>query len=212
MRIVATSDTHGILPRNVPPCDIFIHAGDFTPVHDHSRAFQKDWLNEWANWLDKVPSQMAVWICGNHDFIGQTDPDLLGFARTYLNNTSCEYDGIKIWGSPYSGTFGNWAFMREEDELKKIWDTIPDDTNIIVVHGPPYGYGDRVLYPNERDPHVGSPSLTQRISELSDLDLVVCGHIHEAAGVFENPYCQVANVSYVDLSYRPRGHFYTFEI
>jgi Icc-related predicted phosphoesterase len=220
MKIVATSDTHGNLPE-IPECDVFIHAGDWTPTIDHSRSFQKDWFaHEFLGWTNQWVSRsaQAFYVAGNHDFVARTDPKIMdtpsAFA-VYLENSSVEFEGVKFWGSPYSIEFGNWAFMKGESELRKIWDTIPDDTNVVIVHGPPYGYGDKCMYYDGRDPHQGSKSLTTRLAELVNLKLVICGHIHEDSGVFTSgvkPSYQIANVSYVDLNYRPRGYFYEFEI
>jgi len=215
MKIAAISDTHGHLPR-VPECDVFIHAGDWTPVHNHSRGFQKDWvknvLSQWSMEVD--PETYILAIAGNHDFVARSDDDFVrkNVYWDYLNNESREINGVKFWGSPYSLTFGNWAFMRDEEGLSEIWQTIPDDVNVLIVHGPPYGYGDKCMYYEGSDPHQGSRTLIQRISELSELELVLFGHIHESAGVYENPYCKMANLSYVDLSYIPRNNIMEFEI
>lgn len=215
MKIVCTSDTHGHLPLDIPECDLFIHAGDFTPVVDHSRQRQKNWFREdfywWTHDIRKV-AKNGIFIAGNHDFVARTDEKMMHQSKfTYLNNNYTEIGNQKIWGSPYSTPFGDWAFMRDEEGLYKIWQTIPDDTTIVIVHGPPYGYGDRCRH-YEGDPHQGSKTLWHRLTELPELQLVVCGHIHEDSGVFTTPYCPVANVSYVDLSYKPRGYFYNFDL
>ena len=52
-------------------------------------------------------------------------------------------DGCRFWGSPWSVPFFKWAFMRPEKELAETWAQIPDDTDVVIVHGPPKGYGDR---------------------------------------------------------------------
>lgn len=45
-------------------------------------------------------------------------------------------DGLKIWGSPIQHEFFNWAFNRKRGkEIKKHWDLIPSDTNILITHG-----------------------------------------------------------------------------
>ena len=36
--------------------------------------------------------------------------------------------------------FGNWGFNIERgDPIQKKWDMIPDDTDILITHGPPIG-------------------------------------------------------------------------
>ena len=50
-----------------------------------------------------------------------------------------------IYGSVYFRTpaFHNWAYNAERGvDCLKIWDLIPDDTDIVVTHGPPLGKAD----------------------------------------------------------------------
>jgi Icc-related predicted phosphoesterase len=211
MKIAAISDTHGYLPEP-PECDVLIHAGDWTPAINHSRSFQKEWmLGPFKEWLHNT-----IFIAGNHDFVARSDEDLLISAldhgdNWYLKNEAITLNGVKFWGSPYSCKFGDWAFMRDEEGLDQIWQTIPDDTNVIIVHGPPYGYGDKCMY-YDSDPHQGSKTLTARMEELTELKLVITGHIHEAAGVYDFNGIPVANCSYVDLTYKPRHGYLEFDL
>ena len=100
----------------------------------------------------------------------------------YLHDTETTLEGIKFYGSPRSNEFYNWAFMGSEMELSKAWAKIPEDTNVLITHGPAYGYHDLVSRPGDRDPHVGSESLTRRKEILPELKLHISGHIHEAYG------------------------------
>ena len=55
-----------------------------------------------------------------------------------------EIDGIKIWGSPITPYFYGWAYNRNRgEEIKKHWDLIPDDIDILVTHGPAFGIMDK---------------------------------------------------------------------
>ena len=76
---------------------------------------------------------------------------------------------------------------------------IPEDTDILVLHGPPYGYGD---YSSYGDEHTGSPSLLERIKEVKP-KLVVFGHIHEGRGQWEYEDIKLANVTLVNSKYHP---------
>jgi Icc-related predicted phosphoesterase len=210
MKLALLSDTHGYLPE-IPECDIAIHAGDICP--DMGKGNQVSWLrDEFYDWQRQQPAKDFVWIGGNHDFAlaGATGQGLRSHLfGTYLNNESAEVQGVKIWGSPYSNIFGNWAFMDTDFELQKIWATIPDDTEILITHGPAYGIGDkvsRIVYPGE-DHHVGSKSLTDRIAELPNLKLHVFGHIHEGFGSTQRGNVTHANVSYVTLGMEPRPFY-----
>lgn len=65
------------------------------------------------------------------------------FGCTYLEDSGCEVLGYKIWGSPWSPTFFNWAFNLDIGEpLASKWELIPNDTEILITHGPPIGHGD----------------------------------------------------------------------
>jgi Icc-related predicted phosphoesterase len=206
MQITAISDTHNkhryIDTRAFDDTDILIHAGDFTGAGTLNQAV--DFL-QWFNDID-VPHK--VLIAGNHDHASTiyTFSDILlkhAPTVTYLCNSSTTINGLNIWGSPYSNEFGTWSWMLPEKELADIWDTIPQNTNIVVTHGPSYGYNDKVnnnFY--ERDPHVGSPSLTKELASLPKLKAHICGHIHEGFGTTIGEYVSV-NASILDESYVP---------
>ena len=120
----------------------------------------------------------------------------------YLYNSSVTINGIKIWGSPFSNIFGQWAFMKYDEDLTKIWKSIQADTDILITHGPAYGNGDRVENAYGRDPNVGSVSLYNKLAKLRKLKLHVTGHIHEAAGLYIGKWTTI-NASICDLSYVP---------
>jgi Icc-related predicted phosphoesterase len=217
MRIVAIADLHGTLPR-IPECDLLLIGGDVTPVWNHSRQYQARWLRgEFSTWLVQQPAKQIVGIGGNHDFVLQ-ESETLGreLPWIYLDNSEFEVDGLKIWGSPLSPTFGNWAFMRDDRGLGEVWETIPNDVDILMVHGPMFGYQDGVKFPVGH--HAGSVSLTNRLmyEEYPNLKLFVCGHIHEAYGQIpvemgENLFV-VANASLVDFNYQPVNPHMEFEL
>ena len=98
----------------------------------------------------------------------------------YLENSFVEIDQIKIWGSPYSATFGyGWAFNVDRGhDSAQIWNGIPTDTDIVITHGPIYGYGDRTANTYE---NVGCSDLFHRLNELKT-PLHFAGHIHEGYG------------------------------
>ena len=188
MRVTCLSDTHFkhryIDTRAFTNTDILIHAGDFT---GNGNATQTLSFLQWFSDLD-VPHKIL--IAGNHDFkaSSQDFPSMLAQFPSiiYLRNSSTEINGLKIWGSPYSNTFGQWAFMKDDLELADIWETIPEDTDIVITHGPAYGIGDLVDndYEPGRDKHVGSQSLRLKLQKLKKLKLHVTGHIHSGYGTY----------------------------
>jgi Icc-related predicted phosphoesterase len=98
---------------------------------------------------------------------------------TYLNDSGCEIDGVKFWGSPITPWFHNWAFNRMRGaEIKEHWNLIPDNTNVLITHGPPYGFGDRPFGKHDR---VGCEDLMSVVNRVKP-KLHVFGHIHGSAG------------------------------
>lgn len=204
MKIIAISDLHGTLP-DVEECDLLLIAGDICPKDNHSIDFQWDWLDRYFRlWLEDTAlvAKKIVGIAGNHDFVFQVAPDKVpALPWTYLQDQAIEFDGLVIWGTPWQPYFFDWAFNLYEADLAKKWSLIPDETDILVLHGPPYGYGD--MAPRADEPgyeHTGSPSLLKRIDEVKPR-LVVFGHIHEGRGEWKHGESQLANVTIVDEKY-----------
>jgi Icc-related predicted phosphoesterase len=197
MKIVASSDLHGYLPA-MPPCDLLLLGGDLCP--DGSPSQQADWLDtKFRFWLKSQPAKHIVAVAGNHDWVFQDRPDLVPrLPWKYLLDVGTTIEGLKIWGSPWQPVFFDWAFNLTEPELAKKWELIPDDTDILLLHGPPYQHGDRT----SRGNHTGSPSLTATIERIQPR-LVVCGHIHEARGEYRIGDSRVVNASQLDLRYEP---------
>jgi Icc-related predicted phosphoesterase len=203
LKIVAVSDLHGNLP-DIPPCDLLLIAGDITPVTNHHLDFQAHWLDtNFRWWLKAVPAQQIVYVAGNHDLIFQEKPHLVpkDLPAVYLQDSRFRWRGLNIWGTPWQPWFFDWAFNLHEPELAAKWKLIPPDTDILVVHGPPYAYGDGVP---ERDGvrHTGSMALLARIREIRP-KLVVFGHIHEGRGEWRVGESVLANVTLVNAGYRP---------
>lgn len=197
---VATSDTHGFLP-DIPPCDLFLHAGDFCPTENHSIKYQYKWLRKhFCPWLNSIPAKHVVFCAGNHDFAFERPharkiiDEYTNENVHYLQDETIKLLGLKIHGSPWTPTFFDWAFMRPDWELMPVWNKIPVDVDILMTHGPAHG----VLDINEGGWHCGSESLAERLKNLSNLKLLVCGHIHAARGVrYSNNYTTTyANVAF----------------
>ena len=160
MRIAATSDLHGHLPQ-IPDCDVLVVAGDIGPpygwYHERSRTAW-EWLEgDFSDWIRSTPARV-VGIAGNHDLPMERNEDRAkDLPWTYLSDSGCEIDGIKFWGSPWTPTFGEWAFMEGDFRLAARWAKIPADTDVLLTHGPPYGFADV----NEFGQGCGSKTLMQ---------------------------------------------------
>lgn len=196
-KICCISDLHGNLPE-IPECDLLLIAGDICPVYDHSKDRQQIWLKTtFTQWANKQPAGKIIGTFGNHDFIAEHDPNIaLSLPGTWLIDEWTEFKGLKIWASPYTPTFYNWAFMEGDDKLAERWAKIPDDVDILMTHGPPLGVGD-LTADGDR---AGSGTLWERVDELAALKFHIFGHIHEAYGQYGY---RSLNVSHVNLLYQP---------
>jgi Icc-related predicted phosphoesterase len=110
----------------------------------------------------------------------------------YLDHDSCTIHGVSFFGSPYTPDFGGWAYMIPDEELKRKWDQIPEETNVLITHGPPFGIGDFSSYKME---NAGCRHLATRVNNLPNLKAHIYGHIHHAYGVTERNKVIYANVS-----------------
>ena len=213
MKIVAIADQHGLLP-SIPACEVLLIAGDICPVTNHGLEFQANWLDtDFRRWLRSLTHvQHIVGIAGNHDFIFERDPDLVprDLPWTYLQDSLAEVEGLRIWGTPWQPWFFDWAFNGRPEELKQKWALMPDALDVIVVHGPPRGYGDAV--PRRGGVELtGCAHLLERIEEIKPR-LVVYGHIHEGRGVYSHGPTTLANVTLVNDGYEPIYQPWTFEL
>lgn len=214
MKITAISDLHGQLPP-IRKTDLLIVAGDVCPVTNHGIHFQAQWLGtEFKRWVEEVPADHVVLVAGNHDFVFERGKELIlpmPNKLTYLEDTGClvadrevsqEPKSLKLYGSPYTSIFFNWAFNLSENELKKKWAVIPDGVDILITHGPPRSFGDKAPRLDDLGyEHVGSPSLLERIKAVSP-KLCVFGHIHAGRGLWQLGKTTLANVSLLNDAYQ----------
>lgn len=206
-RICCISDLHGHLPP-VPDCDLLLLGGDLCRHHDDYPWYAK----KLKPWVDELAERCkVVAVAGNHDFVFERLPEAVPAMNwSYLQDSGVEWNGLKIWGSPWQPRFYDWAFNLDEPELVKKWALIPDDTDILLLHGPPHGYGDKSHYKWKTDDdtawpgyeHTGSPGLTKRILEVKP-KLAVAGHIHRGYGRYEIGSTVFVNASLVNEQYTP---------
>ena len=96
--------------------------------------------------------------------------------------------------------------VNTEEQLAEKWALIPDKTDILVTHVPPYGILDQITHPiSKRIENTGSISLRQKIEYLKP-KLHVFGHIHEESGtmLFKHigPNTICVNASLVNQKYQ----------
>jgi len=209
MNICAVSDLHGHLP-DIPPCDLLLIAGDLCPDYSphslYGTQLQVRWLTtKFMDWVNAQPVPLVRATFGNHDFVHPND---LPYEMRQLFVKDAEQQppflGLRAWFSPWSNLFCNWAWMETPEELKVRYASIPDGMDIIVSHGPLYGYGDRsyVTEMNNEDPNVGSKELLAVVERVKP-KLFICGHIHDGHGKYKHGETDVYNVSLVNERYQP---------
>lgn len=213
-KIVCVSDSHGRHKEiTLPNGDFLIHAGDFS----RGKGSILETI-DFLKWLESLPYKHRIAIAGNHDAITEDSPDLFASlfkehapSCHYLCDSGIELDGYKIWGSPVTPTFYNWWWNRNRGpEIMRHWQMIPEDTQILVTHGPPRGILD--LVPDGS--HQGCLDLKEVINKrLKNLKLHVFGHLHSDG----NQQVTQNNVTYVNAAvvgedYRLRGKIQVIEI
>jgi predicted phosphodiesterase len=191
MRLVCVADTH-LYERGLPPVpdgDVLIHAGDML---QHGTMAE---LQHAAAWLRAQPHAHKLVIAGNHDWCLQRTP---GPARAlledagvvYLQDSAATLEGLRVWGSPWQPEFFDWAFNLPRGEaLAAKWALVPAGIDVLVTHGPPRGYGDRV-----GRGHEGCDDLRAALDRIEPA-LHVFGHIHEDGGLWRCGQATIANVT-----------------
>jgi Icc-related predicted phosphoesterase len=226
-KITFISDTHGKhdqivtsksvrnsnQPLDLPGGDILIHAGDF--MNSGWNEMEAIMFFKWFNEIDNYKTK--IFIAGNHDRWAQSNIDEF---RSILNEyETIEYyedqvlvlyfagpngehleENVHIYASPWQPEFYNWAFNlpRNGEELKARWDEIPDNTDILITHGPPYGHLD---IPGGQSIRVGCEMLRHRVDEFKP-KIHVFGHIHGSAGYYFNGHTHFINASVLNEQYQ----------
>lgn len=180
MRIVIISDTHERHDKiTLPEGDVLIHCGDST--------FQgvSHKVQDFANWMKAQDFKYKVCIAGNHELSFQAPHKhkvikmIEDAGVTYLMDSSVEIEGIHFYGAPWTPFFFNWAFNLPRGELlANKWKLIPEETNVLITHGPPYGILDDTIDNGSQ----GCEALANRVAQLPNLKLHCFGHLHRNGG------------------------------
>lgn len=222
MKITAISDTHNKHKQiELPGGHIIIHSGDATGRGKSGE------IEPFLKWYGSQDYMEKIFIPGNHDFGFETEPEryremcekydvtLLIDEGVVVKNKYGE--SVKIWGSPVTPEFFNWAFNRRLTEklpdgydpyhsynkvnsfIKPHWDMIPEDIDILVTHGPPKTILDECqdMYNPSKKVNVGCPYLLDAVKKIKP-KLHIFGHIHEQHGIFKTQdtvFCNAAQLN-----------------
>jgi len=217
MRIVCTSDIHTLQDKMIhliPKGDVFVFGGDGT-----FRGNQKE-TTDFMNWIINLKGfDTKICIAGNHDFAFEKQPrpdwllhlindeNLSQSDCVYLEDDSFIIESpefsrpIKFYGSPWQPRFFDWAFNVDRDKIHVYWEKIPEDTDVLITHGPPVNIGDNVTH-NRIVEHVGCVSLKEHIDRIKPV-LHVFGHLHDGYGVSVVNGVTHVNASICNEQYSP---------
>jgi len=201
IKIIVISDTHGLhRGLNVPDGDILIHGGDITRKGNISE------VKDFNNFIGSLPHKYKIIIAGNHDFCLENNKEEAVRHLTnctYLEDSGIEIEGINIWGSPWQPWFYDWAFnLQRGPEIKKKWDLIPQNTNVLITHGPPH----KILDKTVRNIYAGCEELYSAIKRIKP-KVHIFGHIHEGYGTFSDSETDYINASICTFNYKPVNSF-----
>ena len=187
MKIWHISDTHTYhdllkIPNGI---NMVIHSGDCSNPRDPYN--NEPEVREFIHWYKSLPIKYKIYVAGNHDTSIEkglvTKKDFDDYNIIYLENDYVTIEGIKIFGSPYTPTFGNWSFMKDRNKLDRFWcNAIHNDTNIVVTHGPPKGILDKSENREGLIECCGDKSLLNRVLDIQPV-YHLFGHIHNCDGI-----------------------------
>jgi Icc-related predicted phosphoesterase len=182
LKIWHIGDTHTFhemlsVPENI---DVVIFSGDCSnPQNTLQNSFE---VLTFLKWFGQLPIKHKIFVAGNHDVSIERKmilkDDFTSNGIIHLWDEEVIIEGVKVYGSPYTPSFGvGWAFNKNRAKIGRVWENIPEDTDILVTHGPPKGVLDLSYNRNGKLEFCGDVSLKKRIRQLQ-IKLVCFGHIH----------------------------------
>lgn len=230
MKILATSDTHGLnlkseiynrlildaINKNKP--DVVTFSGDIFPNNNCNPKSDKGQYNYFKYtiipFVEKYNFKL-VFTLGNHDYLSpilieQLIHEYKLCDRIFLLlDKSVVIDGVKFYGTPWSLPFCNWNYQAHEQYIDEILGEMPSDVDVMLCHQPPFGYNDVVVGEGE---HIGSVQMYKKIVEKQP-KYVLCGHIHTGSHEISNVgKTKIRNVSLLDESYNETFLPFLFDI
>ena len=218
MIITVISDTHGKhneITQDLPGGDLLLHAGDIS-----SMGYQHE-VQQFCKWFNNVENYgHKIFIAGNHDWGFQNNVEkIMEIVNSYKTVTYIQDETVSVgddkkmvnvYGSPWQPEFYNWAFNlpKNGDELAAKWDAIPDNTDILITHGPAFGVLDTVS--GKMWDNLGCQLLTDKIKTIKP-KIHLCGHIHSGYGYFFDGDTHFLNASVLNEAYQYTNEPLTFE-
>ncbi len=203
MKLWFISDSHNQhellkIPTGI---DAVVHCGDESESSNV-------WLNEpesrkFFDWFCRLAIPTKIFVPGNHSTAieqGLITPDTYKDVK-FLIHQQIEWQGLKIFGSPYTPMFFNWSYMKPRPELEPVWQSIPDDIDILITHGPPKGILDVTKDMDTRQPvNVGSNSLTRHVTQRINPRVHAFGHIHDEPKINNFGFVKQNDIHFINCS------------
>jgi len=182
----------------VPDGDIVVHCGDWTSGGELAD------YEDFFGWFAALPHPHKILVAGNHEKAMEENNALMRLRIPpdimYLQDSGTTIAGLRFWGSPRTPSPQWMAFVhRPSDDPERLWDHLPENTDVLVTHGPPYGILDRA-YNGHR---FGDKDLMKRV-HLVRPRLHLFGHIHEQNGNMERFGTVFVNAAIGDNDEDPR--------
>jgi len=110
-------------------------------------------------------------------------------------------DKLCIYGSPWQPEFCDWAFNLERGpDSARVWAKIPANTDVLITHGPPQGYGDFT----SSGFACGCEDMLAVLKDMQTPPRVhIFGHIHEAYGHWTDGKTLFINASTCTFLHKP---------
>ena len=186
MKVWFISDTHNqhadlTIPEGV---DAVIHCGDESIQGDPT--LNEAEARKFLRWYSQLDIPTKIFIPGNHSTAieaGLITPSAFPDIH-FLIHEAMDWNGLKIFGSPYTPQFFDWAYMKPRESLDELWQVIPASIDILVTHGPPKGILDVTKDMNSGLPiNVGSKSLLRHVQNRIQPRIHAFGHLHDESGI-----------------------------
>lgn len=219
MNIWFISDTHNRhLELVVPKAEMVIHCGDESM--QQNAALNELEARRFFDWFSSLDIPHKIYVPGNHSTAVER-----GLVRAsdypgvhFLIHESLTCGGLRLFGSPYTPRFHDWAYMMKRGRLDAAWQAIPEETDILITHGPPQGILDLA-----RDSatkaliQVGCSALRRHVEDRVQPRIHAFGHLHDERGIsnygrFTRDATEFINCACCNLSGELKHHGFVIEI